>query len=90
MPYNFLCCQTGCLLSQLTSMGDIFTTSTMLKLATIAIIAMLPALIMKRLDKKYSNNEMNKNEWYFTVFQNFLFITIKITVTSVGYSSTIL
>ncbi|KAK3729014.1 hypothetical protein QZH41_011460, partial [Actinostola sp. cb2023] len=55
MPYNFLCCQTGCLLSQLNSISDILTTSVIMKFATIALIAVLPAFVMKRLNKNYAN-----------------------------------
>ncbi|XP_031563617.1 transmembrane protein 41A-like [Actinia tenebrosa] len=52
MPYNFLCCQTGCLLSQLSSISDIFSFSIMVKLATMALIAVVPAFIIKRIHKK--------------------------------------
>lgn len=52
MPYNFICVQTGCILSELKSMNDILTWTTMAKMAAIAGVALLPSLLMKRGVKK--------------------------------------
>lgn len=49
MPYNFICVQTGSMLSQISSMEDVFTSGTLLKLAAIALVALVPSLIMKKL-----------------------------------------
>lgn len=51
MPYNFICVQTGSLLSELQSMNDILTWSTAAKLAGIAILALLPSLLVKHKSK---------------------------------------
>lgn len=51
MPYNFICVQTGSLLSELQSMNDILTWSTAAKLAGIATLALLPSLLVKRSSK---------------------------------------
>ncbi|EDO48921.1 predicted protein [Nematostella vectensis] len=57
MPYNFLCCQTGCLLSQLKSLNDLFTASVMFKLAAMAFVAMVPGLVVKRLHKQHNKTK---------------------------------
>lgn len=51
MPYNFICVQTGCILSELKSMNDVLTWTTMAKMAGIAGVALLPSLVMKRGNK---------------------------------------
>ena len=51
MPYNFICCQTGCILSQLTSLDELFTSDVVIKLCGIAIMALLPGLIVKKIHK---------------------------------------
>ena len=48
MPYNYVCVQTGVLLSQLTSMSDIFTWSTLLQLTCIACVALVPGIVQGR------------------------------------------
>ncbi|XP_054166489.1 transmembrane protein 41A-like [Oppia nitens] len=48
MPYNFVCVQTGSILSQLQSLDDVLDTSTVLKLIAIAMIALLPGFLFKR------------------------------------------
>lgn len=47
MPYNFICIQTGCILSQLTSIDDVFTIWTLLKLMLFANIALIPGVLLK-------------------------------------------
>ncbi|OWF52026.1 transmembrane protein 41A-B-like [Mizuhopecten yessoensis] len=51
VPYNFICVQTGSMLSDLRSIEDIFTLWTMAKLGLIAIMALVPGLVTKRLKK---------------------------------------
>ena len=51
MPYNFICCQTGCILSQLTSLNELFTFDVVIKLCGIAVMALLPGLIVKKIHK---------------------------------------
>ena len=48
MPYNYICVQTGALLSTLRSMGDIFTWTTGLQLTGIALIALVPGVLTKK------------------------------------------
>jgi len=45
MPYNYICVQTGALLSTLKSINDILTWTTGLQLSGIAIVALLPGII---------------------------------------------
>lgn len=51
MPYNFICCQTGCILSQLNSLDELFTFSMVMKLCGIALVALFPGLIVKKIHK---------------------------------------
>ena len=51
MPYNFICCQTGCILSEIKSVNDIMSTGTILKLTLVAMVVALPGLFMKRMKK---------------------------------------
>ncbi|KAM7444112.1 Transmembrane protein 41A [Porites harrisoni] len=51
MPYNFICCQTGCILSQLSSLDELFTFSVIIKLCGIALMALLPGLIVRKFHK---------------------------------------
>eukprot|EP00914_Ancora_sagittata_P030671 GHVO01061613.1.p1 GENE.GHVO01061613.1~~GHVO01061613.1.p1 ORF type:complete len:248 (+),score=12.60 GHVO01061613.1:117-860(+) len=48
MPYNFICVQTGCLLSQVSSLSDVLTWSTSVKLGCIACAALVPGLLVRR------------------------------------------
>ncbi|XP_060063276.1 transmembrane protein 41A-A-like [Ylistrum balloti] len=56
VPYNFICVQTGSMLSDLRSIEDIFTPWTMIKLGFIAIMALVPGLVSKRLKKNIKTN----------------------------------
>ena len=47
MPYNFLTVHTGCLLSELSSMDNIFSWWTILKFFGIANAALLPGVLIK-------------------------------------------
>lgn len=49
MPYNFICVQTGSMLSEITSLDSIFTKETTLKLLGIAVVALLPGIIINKL-----------------------------------------
>ncbi|XP_059177163.1 transmembrane protein 41A-A-like [Physella acuta] len=53
MPYNFVCVQTGSVISQMTSLSDMFTMWTMLKMFLLASVALLPGLIINRLKVKF-------------------------------------
>ncbi|ELU10877.1 hypothetical protein CAPTEDRAFT_223354 [Capitella teleta] len=48
MPYNFICVQTGCILSHVSSISDILTWSTSLKLGGIACAALVPGLLLRK------------------------------------------
>ncbi|CAG2104725.1 unnamed protein product [Medioppia subpectinata] len=51
MPYNFICVQTGCLISQLNSLDEVLDTSTVLKMIAIAIVALLPGFLFRKKTK---------------------------------------
>ena len=46
-PYNFICVQAGCILSDLKSWDDIFSTSTMLKLFSMALLPLAYAIFIR-------------------------------------------
>ncbi|XP_012692661.2 transmembrane protein 41A-A [Clupea harengus] len=48
MPYNFICVQTGSMLSELTSLDNLFTWSTVLQLLAIACVALVPGALIRR------------------------------------------
>jgi len=47
MPYNFICVQTGSILTYVDSVNDMFSTTTLLGMFFIAVVAVLPGLVMK-------------------------------------------
>uniref|UniRef100_A0A1B6F4W1 VTT domain-containing protein n=1 Tax=Cuerna arida TaxID=1464854 RepID=A0A1B6F4W1_9HEMI len=48
MPYNFLCVQAGGMLASLRNLDDVFSFTTLLQLATIAVVALGPSFLLKR------------------------------------------
>lgn len=57
MPYNFICSQTGCILAQLNSLDELFTSSVIVKLCGIALVALLPGLIVKMFCKNKKSHK---------------------------------
>uniref|UniRef100_A0A672UJL5 Transmembrane protein 41A n=1 Tax=Strigops habroptila TaxID=2489341 RepID=A0A672UJL5_STRHB len=51
-PYNFICVQTGAILSQITSLDAIFSWDTLLKLLAMAVAALIPGTLIKKYSKK--------------------------------------
>ena len=47
MPYNYICVTTGVLVSKLTSISEVFTWTTLIQLSGIAVMAVLPAFLVK-------------------------------------------
>lgn len=52
LPYNFICVQTGVMLSELTSLDDLFSRDRLLQLLAIACVALLPGALIRRLSQK--------------------------------------
>nr|DBA20004.1 TPA: hypothetical protein GDO54_015745 [Pyxicephalus adspersus] len=48
LPYNFICVQTGSILSKIKSLDDMFSWGTLLTLLAIAVAALIPGTIVKR------------------------------------------
>ncbi|KAK3589773.1 hypothetical protein CHS0354_021105 [Potamilus streckersoni] len=48
MPYNYICVETGNMLSNIESLDDIFSTEMMFKLAGVACVALIPGLVIRR------------------------------------------
>uniref|UniRef100_A0A8C6UPE1 Transmembrane protein 41aa n=1 Tax=Neogobius melanostomus TaxID=47308 RepID=A0A8C6UPE1_9GOBI len=67
LPYNFICVQTGVMLSELTSLDDLFSWDRLLQLLAIACVALLPGALIRRfsqsrlkLDVRAQNGVMDK------------------------------
>lgn len=48
LPYNFICVQAGCILSEVSSLDDVFSWATMLQLLAIALAALMPGALIQR------------------------------------------
>ncbi|XP_059956085.1 transmembrane protein 41A [Mesoplodon densirostris] len=58
IPYNFICVQTGSILSTLTSLDTLFSWETAFKLLAIALVALVPGTLIK----KFSQKDLHLNE----------------------------
>ncbi|KAM3861946.1 transmembrane protein 41A-A [Diretmus argenteus] len=54
LPYNFICVQTGAMLSEVSSLDDLFSWERLLQLLAIACVALLPGALIRR----YSQNRL--------------------------------
>ncbi|NWH74496.1 TM41A protein, partial [Piaya cayana] len=52
-PYNFICVQTGAILSELSSLDAIFSWDMVLKLLALAVAALIPGVLIKKYTKKH-------------------------------------
>ena len=52
MPYNYICVQSGVVLSEVESMSDIFNLYTSVKLLGMAVVALLPSLLIKYIKRR--------------------------------------
>jgi hypothetical protein len=50
MPYNFLTVQAGEILGSLTSVNELIKVDTVIKLAVMACVALVPALYLRSVD----------------------------------------
>uniref|UniRef100_A0AAY4B653 VTT domain-containing protein n=1 Tax=Denticeps clupeoides TaxID=299321 RepID=A0AAY4B653_9TELE len=55
IPYNFICVHTGSILSEISSLDDIFSWRTLLQLLLIACAALLPGALIRRYSKSHLN-----------------------------------
>ncbi|XP_039612278.1 transmembrane protein 41A-B-like [Polypterus senegalus] len=69
IPYNFICVRTGSILSEISSLDDIFSWSTLLQLLAIAFMALIPGALIKhyghghlKLDEMDRNGHLNKKK----------------------------
>lgn len=72
LPYNFICVQTGVMLSEVSSLDDLFSSQRLLQLLGIACMALVPGALIHRfsqtrlnLDTQSSNGEISvkKVQW---------------------------
>lgn len=61
VPYNFICVQTGSILSKIKSLDDIFSWGTLLKLLAIAVMALIPGTIIKHLNYDHLRTDIKDN-----------------------------
>lgn len=52
LPYNFICVQTGVMLSELTSLDDLFSRERLLQLLAIACVALLPGALIRHFSQR--------------------------------------
>lgn len=52
LPYNFICVQTGAMLSEVSSLDDLFSWDRLLQLLAIACVALVPGALIRRFSKK--------------------------------------
>ncbi len=74
LPYNFICVQTGVMLSEVSSLDDLFSWERLLRLLAIACMALLPSTLIRRFSQKrlkldaQSQNGLiadKKVQWFF-------------------------
>ncbi|XP_023819369.1 transmembrane protein 41A-B [Oryzias latipes] len=53
IPYNFICVRTGSILSQISSLDDIFSWGTLAQLLAIALVALVPGAMIKHYSKTH-------------------------------------
>ncbi|XP_040904972.1 transmembrane protein 41A-B-like [Toxotes jaculatrix] len=53
IPYNFICVRTGSILSEISSLDDIFSWSTLAQLLAIALMALVPGALIKHYSKDH-------------------------------------
>ncbi|XP_037829355.1 transmembrane protein 41A-B isoform X2 [Kryptolebias marmoratus] len=53
IPYNFICVRTGAILSQISSLDDIFSWGTLAQLLAIALMALLPGALIKHYSRAH-------------------------------------
>ncbi|XP_053733379.1 transmembrane protein 41A-A [Synchiropus splendidus] len=52
LPYNFICVQTGVMLSEVSSLDDLFSWERLLQLLAIACVALLPGALIRRYSRR--------------------------------------
>lgn len=58
MPYNFICTQTGSILAEVSSLNDIFSLWTMLQMAVLAFVALVPSFLIKKIHQAKIRKEL--------------------------------
>ena len=53
MPYNFVCCQAGCILSEISSLDQILTLSVAVKMAFVAIVVAAPGILIRNSKRRH-------------------------------------
>lgn len=53
LPYNFICVQTGVMLSELSSLDDLFSWQRLLQLLAIACMALLPGALIRHFSQRH-------------------------------------
>lgn len=61
LPYNFICCQAGEVIGQISSTADIFTISMVVKMVIISVISLVPVVFGSRI-KKYMGDRFTQKD----------------------------
>ncbi|XP_040005347.1 transmembrane protein 41A-A [Xiphias gladius] len=66
LPYNFICVQTGVMLSEVLSLDDLFSWERLLQLLAIACMALLPGALIHRYSQKRLKLDVQSQNGLFT------------------------
>ncbi|KAM6978506.1 transmembrane protein 41A-A [Tautogolabrus adspersus] len=61
LPYNFICVQTGVMLSEVSSLDDLISWERLLQLLAIACMALLPGALIRRFSQKRLKLDVQQN-----------------------------
>lgn len=64
IPYNYICVQTGEILTELTSTQQLMNTQVLIKLLAIAVVALVPSLLIQKWNK--SREDSNAGSYFGT------------------------
>jgi uncharacterized membrane protein YdjX (TVP38/TMEM64 family) len=62
LPYNFICCQAGEVIGQITSTADIVSMSMIVKMAVISLISLIPVVFGTHIKRYMSRRLAIKND----------------------------
>ena len=61
MPYNFICVHAGLVISSIKSTADLFEISTIVKLAALSAVVVVPGIVLKILKRSKLQTNQSKH-----------------------------
>jgi uncharacterized membrane protein YdjX (TVP38/TMEM64 family) len=62
LPYNFICCQAGEVIGEISSTADIFSASMIVKMAIVSLISLIPVIFGSHIKRYMSRRLAIKND----------------------------